>query len=226
MIITAFMLGLMGSLHCMMMCGPIVFGASQASGRVGIGQVLHGIQYNLGRTVSYVLLGLVFSLLGTVLALVGLQQILSVLSGVILLILFLSSTNIEKLITQNTVTSGWYQHYTVRITAMMTKFRSMPPIYVGFLNGLLPCGMVYIALVGALAAPSIWLGMSFMLFFGLGTIPLMLGLMLGSKALLKGRRIPLHKILSYGQLVVGIYLIARGVGADLPSELIHAITER
>jgi len=226
MIITAFMLGLMGSLHCMMMCGPIVMGVAQASGKEGFDQFLYGLQYNLGRTVSYVLLGLVFSLLGTVLAFVGLQQILSVLAGVILLILFFASTNIEQLITQNTVSSRLYQHYANWITTMMTKFRTMPPIYVGFLNGLLPCGMVYIALVGALAAPTIWLGMSFMLLFGLVTIPLMLGLMLGSKALLIGRRIPLHKILSYGQLVVGIYLIARGVGSDLPSELIHAITER
>lgn len=204
-------LGLIGSLHCIMMCGPLVLGVSRLSESSGVHLVRHSIIYNLGRVFAYVILGLCFALIGEVFSIIGFQRVLSLGTGILLVLLILFSMNIERALFKSSKFKNIYQRYLNFITSKLASLAKTRPAFLGFLNGLLPCGMVYVALAGALTAPSMIDGMIFMLSFGLGTLPMMITIMVGAKWLLNFRAFRIKNVVSVGQLILGIYLIARGL---------------
>src|ERR1017187_4925684 len=142
----AFALGLLGSLHCAAMCGPLMLALPVAPG--GTGRFVVGrIIYQLGRVMTYALLGLVAGLVGKSIFLAGLQRWLSIALGVAILLGFLVSKKISV--------SAPVMRLVARLKAAMSvqlqqrSFRSL--VLLGMLNGLLPCGLVYVALAGAVA---------------------------------------------------------------------------
>lgn len=168
---TAFTLGLFGSFHCIGMCGPIVLAmpASSSLGRMMVERLI----YHLSRTVSYALLGLLFGVFGFGVALIGYQNQLAIGSGLILLyfVIFRSHWNaVEGWI------SNWQLMQAMRgwMGRVMRNTTLSGQVSLGFLNGFLPCGFVYLAILGSLNQPTIWSAGMFMIWFGLGTIPTML----------------------------------------------------
>ena len=219
MLIVAFTLGLFGSLHCVGMCGPLAIAFCEKEGDTVTQRMKSGIGYNLGRTFTYSILGLFFGLLGSFIVVVDLQKVLSIVLGVILVISFLLSYDIDQKINGLPAVRNFYDKLRLSLSNMYSRAKSYHPFTLGTANGLLPCGLVYLALAGAIASGSLVNGMVFMMLFGLGTIPMMITLILGFKLLKPSMRYQFRKVLPYVTLFFGLFLIYRGVVVGMPEEL-------
>lgn len=215
---TAFTIGLLGSTHCVGMCGPIAI-ALPYPGQSRWQRTASMLLYNFGRISTYIGLGLIFGLFGKGISLAGGQSILSIVLGIILLAMALFSIDMESKIFSIPI---WHQlifKLKMALGTALKKQGAMALYSVGLLNGLLPCGMVYIAIFGALAAGSLINGMWYMFWFGLGTLPLMLLVSIAGS----WTRYPIKKYLNRLFPVVlagfGILLILRGLEVDLPRSL-------
>lgn len=169
-LIAAFSMGLLGSLHCVGMCGPIAL-AIPVGGLSEAQAFVRRFVYQSGRTLAYGLLGLVPGVLGEAVSLAGFQQMLSVVAGLILLVAVFAP-RLFSVVRQSSVSS------IIQSKLKQVWVNKRPGTYLaaGFLNGLLPCGFIYMALAGSFATGVLWQSILFMLFFGLGTWPAMLGI--------------------------------------------------
>lgn len=215
----AFTLGLFGSLHCVGMCGPLAIAFCNRAGNTPFQNVKSALGYNLGRTATYSILGLLFGILGSFLFLADLQKSISILLGILLIMSFLFNIDIDQSINQNSKVKKLYFSIRKTISRMMEKSQNYHPFELGMANGLLPCGLVYLALAGALATGSVLGGVAFMALFGLGTLPMLFILTTSTGLVSPTLRIRFRKILPYVSLCFGVFLIYRGVVVDMPTEL-------
>jgi sulfite exporter TauE/SafE len=168
-IIAALTTGLIGSLHCVGMCGPLAM--ALPVGRLPRSQraLAMGL-YHLGRITAYSGLGLLVGTIGQGLLLAGLQRSVSIAAGFFLLIWVLFQHG--KL---TGLSLNWGRSW---VTKPMSRFLQRPTLQaftgLGFLNGLLPCGFLYVALTGAITTGSATTGALYMALFGLGTVPALL----------------------------------------------------
>jgi sulfite exporter TauE/SafE len=207
----AFVLGLAGSIHCLLMCGPLITSAS--SKKYGLpGTVL----YQGGRIFSYLVIGLVFGLIGKVLSLLFYQQLLSIISGVLLLFwaffyffpaTLKLSTGILKLWSHTT--SGLF-------TRLWRKSGILSVLGLGALNGFLPCGLVYLAASASISQGSILYSVGFMFLFGLGTLPAILVLIFSKSMLPSKWSFPVKKLTPYLLILLGSTFILRGLDLNIP----------
>jgi sulfite exporter TauE/SafE len=215
----AFTLGLFGSLHCVGMCGPLAIAFCDKEEDNSLQRLQSGMSYNLGRTFTYSILGLFFGLLGSFIVVVDLQKILSIALGSLLVFSFFLSYDIDKKINGLPSVRKFYDKVRMGISNMYSKAKQYHPFTLGAANGLLPCGLVYLALAGAIASGSILNGMIFMAFFGIGTIPMMIALVFGVKLLTPNMRFKFRRVLPYVTLFFGLFLIYRGLVVGMPEEL-------
>ncbi len=207
--LSAFILGLFGSLHCAGMCGPIamMLPANKTFLRkANISRLL----YNSGRAVAYMLIGLVFGLLGSAISISGYQKQLSILSGIIIL-LIIFFTAAQKF--QNRF-SAFIARMTMPVRILMKNlFAQQSPsahLGIGLVNGFLPCGLVYLAAAGSVTAGSIGGSILYMALFALGTFPVMLAMSF-SVSLLKGSwRNWYSKATPIVSIALALFLIYRG----------------
>jgi sulfite exporter TauE/SafE len=193
------------------MCGPIAMtlAAKDRSRFAG-----NKLAYNLGRTLTYATLGALIGLIGFSLALTGFQQFLSLFMGVVIVVMALLYKKSERIIAGSGIFGGMTR-LKLKLGKYLKKGGSQAYFVSGLLNGLLPCGMVYIALVATLALQSAFYGFLYMLFFGLGTIPVMLTLMF-SKDLLGFRlKQRISRALPYFAMFIGVLFIVRGMGLGI-----------
>lgn len=215
----AFTLGFFGSLHCIGMCGPLAL-AVQTSKRVnGTTAFFSSLLYNIGRTIGYISLGLLFGLLGSAASLGGAQRVVSAVLGVTMVLFFLFSVNPDQLVSKIPALNRFYAYTSHKLFGLLRRSERVPSLYLGTINGFLPCGLVYIAVAGAISLGNIWGSMGFMLFFGLGTFPAMIGVTLGHQAVNRKIRVSLKRLYPIITLVMGAYLIYRGLMSKLPLEL-------
>ncbi len=213
-LLTALLLGLMGSFHCLGMCGPIAF-ILPVDRNNKAKMSLQTLLYHLGRMTSYALIGLVFGYLGKGISLVGFQQKVSLILGIVMVILaFVPASkvlNLKPLV-------GWnkFVYFVKNSLSNYLQKRSTLGFYViGFFNGLLPCGLVYIALVGAMATGAPLMGALYMAIFGLGTAPMMtLAIYLGNFVSVKVRN-NINKLIPYAVALVGMLFILRGLNLGI-----------
>jgi sulfite exporter TauE/SafE len=215
MLLAAFITGLVGSLHCLGMCGPIAM-ALPRSGHTLIAVMPGRLLYNLGRVTTYSLLGGLAGLLGHSAKLAGFQQSLSIGLGIALLLLALFSINAEK----RFFSIPAVERMMGRLRARLGKYFGNPApgnfMAIGLLNGLLPCGFVYLALAGAAAQGHIVDSMTFMAFFGLGTIPMMMGISLLAIKMPQGMKSKVRPFLTAFAVAFALLLIVRGMRLDIP----------
>lgn len=205
----AFMIGLLGSIHCVGMCGPLAFAVpSLQTGWLYL--VFDKVLYQAGRIVSYCLLGLFIGLLGQQIWLAGVQQLMSILSGV--LIVMAAGSRLFKISMKG---SSFLLKPFHRLFHFALKHKANHLI-IGMVNGLLPCGFVYLAMAGALNTGGVNAAMGYMFWFGLGTTPLMLiaGLSVGFTSAVFRRRI--NKAVPYLMLFLGVWFILRGMELNIP----------
>jgi len=208
---TAFILGLAGSLHCAAMCGPLAL-ALPTAGRTGLSFLLGRFAYNVGRLVTYCALGVFFGFAGRTLALAGIQRWVSIALGLALLAGLFAS---RRLALWRPVTQLVEQ--LKRAMACLLRRRSLAALaLLGLLNGLLPCGLVYVACAGATATGSISSGMAYMAAFGLGTAPLMLALGVSGRLLPLPVRLRLRIAIPVSVFLLAMLLILRGMALGIP----------
>lgn len=209
----AFFMGLLGSLHCVAMCGPLLM-ALPTSGKEHTKIVFNRIIYQIGRVLTYSALGLVIGFISIGAEYKGWQQSLSILSGVLLvsmgLFTFFGNHSSGLIKIQQKLFAPLFK----RIGYWL--YKPGGNFIAGMLNGFLPCGMVYMALATALNTGSALGGGKFMLLFGLGTLPLML--LTGIAGSYIKRIIPfkLSTWLPTLFLIMGIWFILRGSNLDIP----------
>jgi sulfite exporter TauE/SafE len=207
----AFALGMLGSLHCAAMCGPLMLALPAPPG--GAARFISGrILYQLGRIMTYGLLGLVVGIVGRSLFLIGLQRWFSIALGLAVLAGFFISTKISLSTPVVRMVGGLKK----AMSSQMQKkdFRSL--LLLGMLNGLLPCGLVYVALATAAAAGGIGSGLGYMAVFGLGTLPAMLSISLWGKLVPGSLRWSLRRLIPFGVCGLAVLLILRGMALGIP----------
>lgn len=207
-------LGLLSSLHCIGMCGPIAL-ALPVHHFTFTKKTAYIIAYHGGRIAMYGILGFLFGTLGKGLFIAGFQQNLSIILGVLLIIgvIFFKKINRSPFLGTNGV-------YFIRLKWYFSKFlkkKTFPSfVMIGLLNGLLPCAMIYMALFGALSTQGSWQGAEFMIWYGLGTMPLLtvvIGVSQWINAVWKNR---MQKLIPIWLIIMGLFLIIRGLGLDIP----------
>lgn len=208
---TALLFGLLGSLHCIGMCGPIALAVPIGRGSK-FSRYLKFLFYNFGRLLSYSAFGLIFGSVGAGLSLAGFQQTISILAG---LIIILSVIFIYYLPRKNRLgkISSFIQKPFVHFFNKKTNFSVL---MIGVLNGLLPCGLVYLALAGALAQGNTIYGMIYMALFGLGTIPALFALRISSDLISPAFRVTMKNYVPIFSLLIGCLFFIRGLGLGIP----------
>ncbi|MEW6050398.1 MAG: sulfite exporter TauE/SafE family protein [Candidatus Zixiibacteriota bacterium] len=212
---SAIALGFLGSVHCIGMCGPIALALPRSfSSRTGL--LVSRVLYNTGRIITYGVLGAIGGLLGKMVALAGFQQSLSIVAGVLILLgVFLPSRFARKLLPMQPVDSAierirgfWGRLFGTHTQASL--------FMIGLLNGLLPCGLVYVALAAAAASGSSAGGALYMLLFGLGTYPAIFATSLFGSVIPTRIRQNLLRLLPVGAVVLALLLILRGSSLGIP----------
>ncbi|WP_339629863.1 sulfite exporter TauE/SafE family protein [uncultured Maribacter sp.] len=224
MILSAIILGLMGSLHCVGMCGPIAFmlPVDQSNNYKKFGQIFI---YHFGRLVAYGIIGLVFGFLGKGLSIFGAQQKLSISIGVLMILMVLIP---YKTFNKYNLSKPIYKVISKVKNQLGKELKKKSPdtfLTIGFLNGFLPCGLVYMALFGAIAMGNALQGSLYMMLFGLGTIPLMTTAIYFSGLLKGGIRQKVQKAIPIFVVVIGLLFILRGLGLGIPYVSPGPITE-
>lgn len=212
--IVPLLLGLFSSLHCVGMCGPIALALPVHQFSI-TKKTLCIIAYHLGRITTYALLGMLFGLLGNGLFIAGLHQNVSIVLGVLLIlgVLFFNESQIQSKFYSNSRAYIKFKSYFARFI----KKKSLDAfLALGLLNGLLPCAMVYMALFGATATQGALYGALFMLWFGIGTIPLMTAVIWFSQWVSKYFKNKIKKLVPVLLVFTGVLLIVRGLGLDIP----------
>ena len=215
MLFTAFIFGLISSFHCIGMCGPIamMLPVDHHNQVKKVGQILI---YHIGRLTAYATIGLIFGLLGRGLYLAGLQQKMSIFIGVAMIAIILIPV---KVFSKYNFSKPVFKLISKIKTSLGSQFKnkSYKSLFtIGLLNGFLPCGMVYVALFGAIAMQNEFYGVLYMILFGLGTVPMMSSVVYINSFLTISMRNKITKIIPVVAFVIGILFIFRGLGLGIP----------
>jgi sulfite exporter TauE/SafE len=208
----AFFIGLFGSVHCIGMCGPLALAIPSFQTKWWL-IVSDKLLYNIGRVITYSFLGLLIGFIGRQLWLAGLQQGISLFSGVLIImagfsrlfkISFGRSLLVAKLLAPvNRLLSYALQH-------------KAGHLIVGVLNGFLPCGFVYLALVGAINTSTPVAAAQYMFWFGMGTFPLMLLATVSAGFIGPVIRRRINRTMPYLMVFLGLWFILRGLNLNIP----------
>jgi sulfite exporter TauE/SafE len=172
--------------------------------------------YHLGRLLAYSILGLLFGLLGKGLYVFGMQQNLSIVIGLMMILVVLVPAT---LVGKYSLSKQGYRIISKIKNRLGQELKKKSPdtfLTIGFLNGFLPCGLVYMALFGAIAMGNPWHGSLYMLLFGLGTVPLMTTAIYFSGFLKGGLRKKVQRLVPVFVILIGALFILRGLGMGIP----------
>lgn len=208
---TAFLLGLAGSLHCAGMCGPLILALAKARPRT-TREIAGRVCHHLGRVASYCLLGLLLGLVGGLAAPDGWQRWLSIALGITLLIGLLAASRFPL----SKPLMKWITLLKSSMPRLLQRNTLTSQSIMGALNGLLPCGLVYVAAVGATATGHPLTGAAYMALFGLGTWPMMLGIHLAGHRLPLPARLPPGRVARVAVWMMAVLLILRGLELGIP----------
>lgn len=211
-LIAAALLGVLGSAHCVAMCGPLILAVGIPRERQGLGaRVLHVSHYHAGRISTYALLGALAGAVGSVTMLGGLGRGVAVATGVALILAGIGPGFLRRWTPGN----GPWMTAAARASAAARRWQvahpSSGPFVAGLANGVLPCGMVYAALATALSTGSITGAAGVMAVFGLGTVPALAGLSLGAAQLSRGWQQRLSHVVPLALVLVGLMLVGRAL---------------
>ena len=214
-ILAAFFVGLVGSLHCIGMCGPIAI-ALPVPNSGNLSFLAGRILYNLGRVVTYSFLGAVLGLLGGRIVLAGTQQIVSIILGVVIIIAVLLPQKYKNYFAQHPLVQKLAQPLKENIGVLFRKGTFSAMFLIGILNGFLPCGLVYVALAGAIASGDAISGAAVMILFGLGTVPAMFAASVFGKFINIGIRTKIRKAVPVLAIILGVIFVLRGMNLGIP----------
>lgn len=210
---TAFILGLAGSLHCVGMCGPIALmvpGSGTASDRLS-----RTFAYNAGRILMYALAGLIFGFVGKGLFVAGWQQMISVAFGILLIAAVLFPALMKKW----KPNARWFSvmnRLKSKLFPLLKMQSAGGSFVVGILNALLPCGLIYTAIAGAILSGTPLNAAKYMAIFGSGTAIVMVLLSMSGSLLIQKYRLQLRKTVPVLLFTMGLIFILRGMNLGIP----------
>lgn len=208
--ISALTMGLLGSLHCMGMCGPIVL-------------VLHGnrsflsrLSYHAGRIGIYAFIGMMIGFSGGAFRLAASQEAISIIAGIFMLLLIVLPS---RLMSSLPILRSFGKAYSIiqQRTQHYWKDRTIKgDFFLGMINGILPCGFLYAAFLGSLQARSVLGSAAWMLLFGIGTIPSLL--FIGSLSSFNNQTVKkyMNRALPIGTAIIAVIFILRGLSLGIP----------
>lgn len=212
-------LGLISSLHCIGMCGPLIIAIPKNISKkrsVNFTSIVNPVFYNLGRILTYVFIGVIIGLFGQVIKLAFLQEQISIFAGVFMLVLGLTAkvdlANSFKSKKLNLIVSQ-LKSQIARLLKNQSYFKMF---LLGVLNGFLPCGMVYMAVASSLALPNMYHSMLFMASFGVGTSPLLISLFMSANLISTKVRVKLNKYVPILTMIIGLLVVLRGMNLGIP----------
>lgn len=210
LISSALLLGIATGLHCIGMCGPIALSMGM-SRQQGMRFQVQNLTYNLGRVVTYAILGALVGVVGSAFSLAGFQRYLSIGAGVLLLLMAIFSFGPKNLSSRMAFLNGFFYQIKLHLSKLLQRQNLSGRFFTGILNGLLPCGMVYAALTAALGTGSIWQSSLYMALFGLGTIPFMFLVVWFGAMLSQDLRARLLRWVPLVMGILGVLFILRGL---------------
>lgn len=211
-LLSAILLGLAGSFHCIGMCGPIAMALPLDRRSTG-SQILGLFAYNFGRIITYTLLGFLFGFIGFSLQVYRVFQVLSIVFGIILIVLAWRKAWIRYFEWRKAPVYAW----TMKKMGILLQQKGPQALFLlGMLNGILPCGMIFLALGSSLLAPNIWGSAAAMLFFGLGTLPGMFATGFFAHRMGDGFRIRIRAAYPYLMSLIGVLVLFRGADLGIP----------
>ncbi len=215
MLYSGFIIGFVGSFHCLAMCGPIAM-ALAGNGPQKWNSFGKRVVYNLGRTTTYALLGATVGLIGEGFSLLwGYQVYISVLLGTLFVFMGLFARNPENIMMHMPMISGFFNWVRQELSRHIKNNGWRTHYTIGLLNGFLPCGLVYMGLAGALATGQLTNSIFYMVFFGLGTLPMMLLMAVAGKWVNLSLRNNLKRLYPVMFILLGAFLIYRGLTIEL-----------
>lgn len=211
MIWSAFLLGFAGSLHCAGMCGPLMLalpGGENGPGSLAVRRLTH----HAGRLTVYALMGLALGGVGESLALAGLQQWVSIaIGGGILIGAALAPSRLRQV-----PVAGFLQRINSVFSGLLRRDNGAARFLLGGLNGLLPCGLVYVAAAASVTTGTLLGGALYMAVFGLGTLPMLMAISLAGRRLAFRWAPAWRRAAPVLVAVVGILLAMRGMNLGIP----------
>lgn len=210
----AITLGLFGSLHCIGMCGPLMLAVpSNAQKR---GQfLLERIVYHIGKAITYGLMGAILGFAGRSI-LMDIQQNFSIIMGVTLLITVAIPLGLQSQLEKLSPLRYIYTLVKSKFSSLMKQRGYVALTLMGMLNGLLPCGLVYTALIGATVVADIWQSALFMVIFGIGTAPALILISLSGKLISVKFRSLISRAFPAFSIALALILILRGLNLGIP----------
>lgn len=213
--IAGFTLGAAGSLHCVGMCGPLSL-ALPVHHLSGIHRFISLLLYQLGRIITYSFIGLVFGLAGRRIYISGYQQWFSIGMGILVLILALLYFISKRAVHLSFLNRFYILVQSLLVRLLKSSTNSFGFLLMGMANGLLPCGMVYIAIASALSFSGVTESVSFMAMFGAGTLPAMMLIGYAGQLIKPGWRSSFRKLVPVFISLMGVVLILRGLNLGIP----------
>lgn len=214
LVLAALTMGVLGSFHCVGMCGPLAL-SLPLTNNSSLGKFVGAFLYNSGRVITYSAFGLLFGAIGETVSLFGVQQWLSVVLGALILLFVVLPKRITALQQHNA--GAWlYEKIRTPLGKLFKQRNNTSLFLIGLLNGLLPCGLVYMAAAGAVATGDLASSVLFMAFFGLGTLPVMWMVAFFGNYISLGIRQKIRRAYPYMMMGMACLLILRGMGLGIP----------
>ena len=206
-------MGLVSSLHCFGMCSPLqaaalgAFHKNVSSGYIAL--------YHSSRILTYGVLGILAGVIGKGIGLQSWQQETSLLSGLLLLFAFAGFyiLRLDKKLLKT------LYPFISRLRSSLEKNRSAKALYFsgsGLINGLLPCGMVYLAIFPAMSSANLGSSFFYMILFGAGTLPLLILSNIGALKFLQTKGKLVQKVIPAMVVITALLLILRGMDLGIP----------
>jgi len=214
-IISGLVLGFVTSFHCVGMCGPIAI-ALPLQGANKIQRLIGGILYNLGRTTTYMIFGIILGSIGQGLGALGFQRWVSIIAGVLMIITALSPSLIKSSFKPDSMFNKFLDKVKSGLKRLFSV-RSYSSLYsIGLINGLLPCGPLYMAFIISTGTGNAFTSAIFMAMFGLGTLPLLFAVTILGNFISVPIRNKINSFLPILIVIIGILFILRGLNLGIP----------
>lgn len=210
--VTALVIGFAGSLHCLGMCSPLAMAVTSIRTSAFVNKLL----YNAGRIFTYGILGAAISSSGLVLPMHKFQNVISILLGIALLAVGFGGLRKVSIPGLTPALHKFISFLKMKFSRQLTNRSRASMAFLGALNGLLPCGLSAIALAWCITLEGPLDGFNFMLVFGSGTLPVMLGLTGLVPAIVRKLNWKLQRVTSTMVIISGFVLIARVFFIHLP----------
>jgi hypothetical protein len=215
LVISALGLGFASGFHCIGMCGPIALSMGLTK-KQATNYYLQNLTYQFGRILTYSILGALLGIIGQGFEFAGFQSTLTIAVGVLLIIMALFSFGGKDFASKIPFINSTLLKVKMKLGNLLQKADYRSRFTTGLLNGLLPCGMVYMALTASLAAGGIWQGASFMALFGLGTLPFMFAVVLVGNLITQNFRMRVLKFIPIIMIILGGLFVLRGMEIGIP----------